>query len=294
MTDTDHQAPKKSARPNLFAPQEQTRMADERISVLASLDASPPPRKKSKPGGLARGTVIMLGVTAILLGGVTYLVLTQESPASNVATVSPAIAKPAQPITPSVTVEAPAQPSVSLSTLAASAPSAETSAPATAVIENVPTGNPIAILESANKVPVAASNDKDIAAKNGHDDHGASSNLLKALNAPAANNKATSQPAAKSAPAQAAKPVAVAHATPAPPAVRTGHATKATAVDTDVSLIEALVASSDRQKAREAAEAKSKEKEQEQTKAEKPKASEPEAAAPQAATAAAPPEKTKP
>ncbi|MDB5799357.1 MAG: hypothetical protein JWL63_296 [Rhodocyclales bacterium] len=290
MTDTERQPIKKSARPNLFAPQEQTRIVDERISVLASLDANPPPKKKKKKrGGLAHSTLVMLCVAVFLLGGATYLVLTQESGGNTTETAHSPVAAPqaipAQPASERVVTSISDTPSLSLSELAASAPTAETSAPGSAVIENVPTvnpGNPVAVLQSGGKAPASAA----------EGEHGAPSSLLKALTAPATSSKPQKiKPAVQSVPQPAPKSATQVATLPASQGARTTHssANKSTAVDTDVVLIEALVASSDRQKAREAAEAKSKDHEQEQAKADKPKVNESAAVA-----QPTPAEKTKP
>jgi hypothetical protein len=302
MTDTDNQAPKKSARPNLFAAPEPTRMADTHISVLASLDAAPLPKRKKKRGGLARGTLVMILAAVILVGGGIYFLLTQE-PAAVTADEPHSAAPLAQtaPQTtaaPSTTNNTSAVPSLSLSALAASSnPVAEPSAPASATIENEPSQNPhnpIAILEGTDKTSAASNDTKAIPGTN---EHGTPSSLLKALNAPAPDKaqqaRSSTRPVAQASPPATHK--ADTHSASGTAAPHTTHlpGAQGSSVDTDVVLIEALVASSDRQKAKDAAEAKAKRKKQEQAKADKPKVNEQEAAAALATAPSVPPENIK-
>ncbi|HSD36831.1 MAG TPA: hypothetical protein VLC92_04950 [Rhodocyclaceae bacterium] len=256
MTDL-HQPPKKSARPNLFAPKEATRIIDERISVLASLDANPPPKKKKKRG-LAGSTLVVLGVTVALFAGVISLALTRPEQATNdaiAATSAPPQATSHEqtiaPVSHGATSEAP---SLSLSELAASAP-------ASATIENeaaAPARDPIAILESTNGAGAA---DGAPTAKPGTSTPAAPSSPLKALNATTQNKHSPKDNTglAQSVPVAATK--SSTRAASAKPAAATRSSNpKANPVDNDVTLLEGLLASANRQEAKDRAAAKGKEK----------------------------------
>ncbi|MEC5387279.1 hypothetical protein VVD49_16235 [Uliginosibacterium sp. H3] len=265
MTDTHQQPPKKSARPNLFAPQAATRALDERISVLASLDANPPPKKKKKRG-LARSTIAMLGITCALFSGLLYLAVTQPEQTQETVAVTPPPQQAAAPVVRNAASSNGSEaPSLSLSALAADH---DASAPATAVIENEagPLRDPIAILEHGNAQNTAPGNTSS--AKPTPAAPATQANLLKTLNAPAQGSQAN-KASAQSAPVAVTRPAGrPASANPKASAPARSATPKANPVDSDVALLEGLLASSNRQEAKDRAAAKAKDKQVEAATAE--------------------------
>lgn len=244
MTDSHDQAPKKPARPNLFGPAPATRVIDERISVLASLDANPPPKKK-KRRGLAKSTIVLLAFAGTLLAGVGYLTLTQsEHGEAQGDTGTQPVASYHEPVTATVNASSEA-PSISLSALAASPATPQQSEPATATIENVATRDPIAILESGNspQLPDSALAPQKTATP---------ASLLKALNAPEPGKQSASKTSV-SAEKKAKTDDASKRNNRAAPTAGRATSSQAAPVDSDVVLLEGLLASSNRQEARDRA-----------------------------------------